>query len=70
MKLTTESAVRRRVKARGLKFQKSRGRNKEWPRYGTYHVMNADRNEVVFGGKRNTFGASLAECAKYIKSHV
>jgi hypothetical protein len=70
MKSTTESAVRRRAKARGLKLEKSCSRQKEWPGYRTFHVADPCTNTVVFfRNSENTFGATLEECARYIDGH-
>jgi hypothetical protein len=68
MKSLTEKSVRSQAKALGLKLQKSRSRNKEWPGYGTYRVIDPSSNLLVHGGNYDTFGASLADCAAYIES--
>jgi hypothetical protein len=68
MNSTTESAVRRRAKKRGLTVQKSRSRCKEWPGYATFRVIKDNTNTVSVGGGYDTFGASLQECARYIDS--
>lgn len=66
---TTESAVRSRAKTRGLKLQKSRSRCKEWPGHGTFHVIDRYTNMVVHGGRHDTFGLSLTECAEFIDGY-
>jgi hypothetical protein len=66
MKSLNESSVRSRAKVRGLQLQKSRSRNKNWPGYGTYRVIDPSTNTVVHGGNHDTFGASLSDCAQYI----
>jgi hypothetical protein len=66
MPSTSESAVRRRAKARGLKLQKSRSRINNHASYGTFALSNASTNKLVLGGHHGGYGASLEQCARYI----
>ena len=61
-----ESTIRRRAKTRGLKLEKARTRNPENPAFGTYRIVDPIKNQVVFLGSADTFGASLEQCAEYI----
>lgn len=63
-----EFTVRRRAIKVGLKLQKSRSRNQDWPGYGTYRLMQTNNNLVVFGGNNDTYGATLADCEQFIES--
>jgi hypothetical protein len=63
---TSESAVRRRAKARGMRLIKSRGRCKECRGYGTFALTGPYSNTLVVGGHLDGYGATLEECAKYI----
>ena len=66
--MNNESTIRRRAKKLGLTLQKSRSRNKQWPGYGTYRLLDASRNLVIYGGNHDTFGATLEDCANYVQS--
>ena len=70
MNSLTETTVRCHAKKVGLKLQKSRSRNQDWPGYGTYRLMQTNNNLVVFGGNHDTYGATLADCEQFIESRL
>jgi hypothetical protein len=63
MNSVTESAVRRRAKARGYYVCKSRDRSTHFDNHGEYMLVEAYRNLVVLGVR---FDASLTEISHYL----
>jgi hypothetical protein len=63
MQSVTESAVRRRAKARGYYVCKSRDRSTHYDNQGEYQLIEAYRNLVILGVR---FDASLKEISDYL----
>ena len=61
-----DNTIRRRAKTRGLKLEKARTRDRENRAFGTYRLIEQRTNLVAFGGKHDSFGATLEKCARYI----
>jgi hypothetical protein len=56
--MISESSLRRRARAQGLRLEKSRARNPRDIGYGTYHLVDVSTNMVV-EGMPDGFGLSL-----------
>jgi hypothetical protein len=55
-----ENRVRRMAQRQGLRLERSRSRDPQTDIYGTYHLVDPNRNLVLWGD-RDAYGLSLDE---------
>jgi hypothetical protein len=59
-----ENRLRRMAERQGLKLEKSRRRDPRATGYGTYMLVDPDRNTIVAGDRNSGYGMSLEEIEK------
>ena len=62
--MLSESTIRRRLRAKGLRLEKAPARHwtRDW--YGPGYMVIDDRNMVVLGASRRPYDGTLAEAAE------
>jgi hypothetical protein len=61
-----ESQLRSKARSQGLALRKARVRNPRDLDFGTYHLVDPNRNSIVAKGVSD-YGLSLDEVAEYLK---
>lgn len=62
--MLSESTIRRRLRAKGLRLEKAPARHWTSREYGPGYMVIDDRNTVLLGATRRPYDGTLAEAAE------
>jgi hypothetical protein len=64
-----ENQLRRKAVRMGVVVKKSRRRDPQAPHYGTYAIVDPNRNSLLAGDAQTGYGMSLDEVESWLRAH-